>query len=113
MLDELVERFGGGNRSAFLRVAVRYMRGVALAEDLLRTQAYGAERLAAAGMTLDDLHAYCEREVPAVVHEASKRLVAAATAGWEDTVVEDRMDPMGPTATAFFAQIEADRGLER
>jgi hypothetical protein len=54
-LDELVEYFGGGNRSAYLRATLKIMRSVMLAEELRELQAYGQGRLAEHVMTLDDV----------------------------------------------------------
>ena len=48
-LDRLTRRFAGGNRSAFLREAIRQMEVVERAERLARLQAYGAERAAETG----------------------------------------------------------------
>lgn len=64
-LDRLVQRYGGGNRSAFLRVAMAYMESVERAERLKRLQAYGAERAATRSLDLDD--------VDEVVHRVLKR----------------------------------------
>lgn len=43
-LEMLVEKFGGGNRSAFLRVAMSYMEAVDRAERLRAIQSYGAKK---------------------------------------------------------------------
>ncbi len=64
-LDRLVKRYGGGNRSAFLRVALDYMEAADRAERLRRLQTYGAERSAQRGTSLEDVHA--------VVHKVLKR----------------------------------------
>jgi hypothetical protein len=53
-LERLTERFGNGNRSAFLREAMRQMEVIDRAERLASLQAYGAGRSAAAGLTADD-----------------------------------------------------------
>lgn len=53
-LERLTRKFGNGNRSAFLREAMRQMEVVERAERLAALQAYGAERSAAAGMSADD-----------------------------------------------------------
>lgn len=60
-LDRLVAKYGHGNRSAFLRVAMEYMEAVDRAERLRRLQSYGAERAAAAGVSLDDVHDIVDR----------------------------------------------------
>jgi Arc/MetJ-type ribon-helix-helix transcriptional regulator len=53
-LHRLTEKFGHGNRSAFLREAMRQMEVVDRAERLADLQAYGAERSAAADLAPDD-----------------------------------------------------------
>ncbi|MCA1844348.1 MAG: ribbon-helix-helix domain-containing protein [Actinobacteria bacterium] len=53
-LERLTQKFGGGNRSAFLREAMRQMEVVDRAQRLAALQAYGAERSAAAGLSPED-----------------------------------------------------------
>lgn len=53
-LERLTQRFGHGNRSAFLREAMRQMEVVDRAERLAALQAYGAERSAAAALGLEE-----------------------------------------------------------
>ncbi|HEY2215284.1 MAG TPA: hypothetical protein VGH31_09530 [Acidimicrobiales bacterium] len=53
-LERLTQRFGHGNRSAFLREAMRQMEVVDRAGRLADLQAYGAERSTAAGLTHDE-----------------------------------------------------------
>jgi hypothetical protein len=60
-LDELVEYFGDGNRSAYLRATLRVMKSVKLAEELRVAQAYGAGKLAEQGATLADVTAITRR----------------------------------------------------
>jgi hypothetical protein len=60
-LDELVEYFGGGNRSAYLRATMRIMKSVKLAEELREVQAYGEQKLAEQGLTLEDVTAITRR----------------------------------------------------
>jgi hypothetical protein len=55
VLDELVEYFGHGNRSAYLRATLKVMRSVKLAEELRELQAYGQGTLAAQGLTVEDV----------------------------------------------------------
>jgi hypothetical protein len=55
LLDELVAYFGNGNRSAYLRVTLRVMRSVKLAEELRELQAFGQGKLAEQDLTLDDV----------------------------------------------------------
>jgi hypothetical protein len=54
-LQELVEYFGQGNRSAYLRATLKVMRSVKIAEELRDLQAYGQTKLAEAGHGLDDV----------------------------------------------------------
>ena len=54
-LDELVEYFGQGNRSAYLRATFKVMKSVKLAEQWREMQAYGQQRLAEEGLTLEDI----------------------------------------------------------
>jgi Arc/MetJ-type ribon-helix-helix transcriptional regulator len=54
-LDRLVEHFGAGNRSAFLRAALPVMEALARADRLRELQARNAERAAAAGLDRDSL----------------------------------------------------------
>ena len=49
-LERLTRKFGHGNRSAFLREAMRQMEVVERAERLATLQAYGTERSVAAGL---------------------------------------------------------------
>lgn len=53
-LERLTNRFGHGNRSEFLRVAMDQMEVVDRASRLSELQAYGVERSAAAGLTHED-----------------------------------------------------------
>lgn len=53
-LERLTRKFGAGNRSAFLREAMRQMEVVDRAGRLAALQAYGADRAEAAGLTADD-----------------------------------------------------------
>lgn len=54
-LDHLVDKFAQGNRSAFLRIAMKHMEVLERAERLNELSAYGAERLAAKGLTVEDI----------------------------------------------------------
>lgn len=60
-LERLAARYGGGNRSAFLRVALDHMEAVERAEGLAALQAYGNERSAAAGLSHQDAVAVVRR----------------------------------------------------
>lgn len=53
-LERLTQRFGHGNRSAFLREAMHQMEVVDRAGRLAELQAYGVERSAAAGLSHED-----------------------------------------------------------
>jgi hypothetical protein len=54
-LARLVEHFGGGNRSAYLRATLPVMEALARAERLRELQARNAERAAAAGHDSESL----------------------------------------------------------
>src|SRR2546427_419932 len=54
-LKHLVDRFGQGNRSAFLRAAMKHMEVLERAERLDELSRYGAERLAAKGLSAEDI----------------------------------------------------------
>ena len=56
-LQYLVEKFGQGNRSAFLRAAMKHMEVLDRAERLDELSTYGAERLAAKGLSVEDIPA--------------------------------------------------------
>jgi Arc/MetJ-type ribon-helix-helix transcriptional regulator len=53
-LERLTQKFGNGNRSAFLREAMRQMEVVDRADRLAGLQTYGAEQSAAAGLSPED-----------------------------------------------------------
>jgi hypothetical protein len=54
-LERLVEHFGGGNRSAYLRATLPVMESLARAERLRELQARNAERAAAMGDDYESL----------------------------------------------------------
>src|SRR5215471_3018327 len=60
-LDRLVEYFGGGNRSAYLRATLTVMESLARAERLRELQARNAERAAVAGQSYESLLAEVRR----------------------------------------------------
>lgn len=62
-LDELVDHFGNGNRSAYLRETLKIMSSVKLAEEWQQLQAYGQSRLDALGLTIDDVPTLVRREL--------------------------------------------------
>lgn len=53
-LERLTRKFGGGNRSAFLREAMRQMEVVDRAGRLAALQAYGGDKADAAGLSAED-----------------------------------------------------------
>jgi hypothetical protein len=61
-LARLVEHFGGGNRSAYLRATLPVMEALARAERLRELQARNAERVAAAGQDYESLLAQIRQE---------------------------------------------------
>jgi hypothetical protein len=60
-LARLVEHFGHGNRSAYLRATLPVMESLARAERLRELQARNAERAAAAGQNYESLLADIRR----------------------------------------------------
>jgi len=54
-LDRLVEHFGGGNRSAYLRATLKVMESLHRAERLRELQAANHRRLAEQGVSAEDL----------------------------------------------------------
>ena len=60
-LDHLVDKFGHGNRSAFLREAMKRMEVLERAERLDELAFYGAERLAAKALSPEDIPALVKR----------------------------------------------------
>jgi Arc/MetJ-type ribon-helix-helix transcriptional regulator len=60
-LERLTRKFGHGNRSAFLREAMKQMEVIDRAERLAELQAYGADRSAAAGLDADEALAVVRR----------------------------------------------------
>lgn len=57
VLDELVEYFGAGNRSAYLRATLKVMKSIMIAEQLRESQAYGQRRTAELGIESGDVSA--------------------------------------------------------
>lgn len=60
-LERLAKKYAGGNRSAFLRVAMEYMEAADRSERLRSLQAYGAERSSRRGIRLDEVNAVVHR----------------------------------------------------
>ena len=60
-LDELVEYFGSGDRSAYLRATIKIMKSVKLAEELHSIQSYGEQQLARQGASPEDVTAITRR----------------------------------------------------
>lgn len=54
-LRRLVEKYGGGNRSAFLRAAMDLMDSETRAEEFREFQAYGSRKAAERGLQLSDV----------------------------------------------------------
>ncbi len=63
-LDRLVEYFGNGNRSAYLRATLKVMESLRRAERLHELQATNHRRLAQQGISAEDL--------PDLIHKAYK-----------------------------------------
>ena len=68
-LARLVEHFGHGNRSAYLRATLPVMESLARAERLRELQARNAERAAAAGQHYESLLADIRRAYKSGVPE--------------------------------------------
>ncbi len=64
-LEHLVEKFGRGNRSAFLREAMRHMETMELEEEFLDLQSYWSDKARQAGVTRAD--------VDRIVHDVLSR----------------------------------------
>ncbi len=60
-LERLVEKYGQGNRSAFLRAALDYMEAADRAERLRELQRYGASRAAEHGVGYGDVDAVVDK----------------------------------------------------
>lgn len=60
-LERLTQRFGLGNRSAFLREAMNQMEVIDRADRLARLQAYGTGRAASSGVSYEDAVAVVRR----------------------------------------------------
>lgn len=60
-LTRLVKKYGGGNRSAFLRVAMDHLEALDRADRLRRLQAYGAARSADTEIGPNDVAAIVRR----------------------------------------------------
>jgi len=60
-LERLVEHFGSGNRSAYLRATLPVMESLARAERLRELQARNAERAAATGLDYETLLARVQK----------------------------------------------------
>jgi hypothetical protein len=60
-LDRLAQRFAGGNRSAFLRLALDTMEAADRAQRLRNLQAYGTQRAAERGVRLEDVREVVDR----------------------------------------------------
>ena len=63
-LDRLVDYFGGGNRSAYLRATLKVMESLRRAERLREMQAANHRRLAERGVTA--------AELPSLIRDAYK-----------------------------------------
>ena len=57
VLDELVDYFGDGNRSAYLRATLKVMKSIMIANQLREAQAYGQQRTAELGIDPSDVPA--------------------------------------------------------
>jgi hypothetical protein len=64
-LERLVEKFGGGSRTEFLRVAIERMEVAERAEDLRWLQLYGTAQAEAAGLAKTDVGEVVRRRLNA------------------------------------------------
>ena len=107
-LEHLSKVFGGGNRSAFLRKAMDVMERYELAQRLVELQAYGEERLAAAGRVASDIPELVARALadpdPNAVAEA-KLIVAGLR---RRAPIPPRDDTPHPAAAAFTELADDD-----
>ena len=55
VLDELVDYFGAGNRSAYLRATLKVMKSIMIADQLRDSQSYGQQRAAELGLEPADV----------------------------------------------------------
>lgn len=62
-LQDLVDYFGGGNRSVYLRATIKIMKSVKLAAELREVQAYGQRQLAEQGLFLEDIPEITQRVI--------------------------------------------------
>lgn len=60
-LERLVRKYGHGNRSAFLRVALDFLEAADRAERLQDLQRYGAARASEQGVTYKDVDAIVDK----------------------------------------------------
>jgi hypothetical protein len=105
-LDRLAAVFGGGNRSAFLRKAMDVMERYERAQRLTELQAYGEERLAAAGWSPLDLPQLVEAALvdPDPDAVAQAKLIVAGLRGRRP--VDPRAGDLHPVAEAFKSLVE-------
>jgi hypothetical protein len=67
-LERLAKKFSGGNRSAFLRLALDRMEAADRAERLRKIQAYGSRRAAERGIGLEEIQAVVDRVLGSSAH---------------------------------------------
>ncbi len=100
-LEDLAERYGGGNRSAFLRSAMDLMERVARAEDLAKLQGYGSAQLSRSGFSIQD--------IPRIV-DAQARRDDPQTTDRAKAIVSDLISHHGVLTTPY-EQSDEDREL--
>lgn len=109
-LERLTNRFGDGNRSAFLRRAMDVMERIEIADELVQLQAYGAQRLELSGRSRADI----PQIVAAALANPSPEAVAEAkliVAGIQNVPTWDSsLDSQSTFAEDFRAAMEHDRG---
>ncbi|MEW6476167.1 MAG: hypothetical protein AB1679_28240 [Actinomycetota bacterium] len=105
-LDRLAAVFGAGNRSAFLRKAMDVMERYERAQQLTQLQAYGEERLVAAGWKRLDVPSLVEAALadPDPEAVAQAKLIVAGLRGRHR--VQPRSGEGHPVAAAFAALLD-------
>jgi hypothetical protein len=112
-LDHLADVFGGGNRSAFLRKAIDIMEEFELVQAIGHLQAFGAQRLAEAGYTIEDIPDIVDKALadpdPEAIAQA-KLIVAGMTRTWPSPVCTPSPNAEQRRA-AFYEALEEIRGV--
>jgi hypothetical protein len=108
-LAHLTQLFGAGNRSAFLRRAMDVMERYEQAQGLAGYQAYGEQRLAAAGYQIADIPSLVAKVLadPDPEGVAQAKLIVAGLARRRRLARSER-GPLHPVAADFAGLLESD-----